>query len=276
MILDNPHYIGKVKWNTRKTAIVVEDGDIRKTRPRQEPELYDGKHEAIISNDLWEEVRRKRIDRHIPKVRSSFDLQNPLAGLIRCECGSVVIQTSPANRSRRLYCKNQSKCGNAGCATSIVLKMIADALRQELEDISVSDTEPDNSPQIEMLNNQIASLKSKQDALWEKYTEGMPKATFERLLAKNEEAIARAESALSAAEDAHAYSERRRLMTVNLHAALDALSAPETPPASANALLKACISRITYRRKRAVKALSGGNRGGWATFEPELTIEMKL
>jgi DNA invertase Pin-like site-specific DNA recombinase len=33
-MLENVHYIGKVKWNWRKTVAIVEDGEIRKTNPK--------------------------------------------------------------------------------------------------------------------------------------------------------------------------------------------------------------------------------------------------
>ena len=50
-MLSNVHYIGKVKWNWRKTITVVENGEIVKKRPRAkfgEYLVYDGRHEAII------------------------------------------------------------------------------------------------------------------------------------------------------------------------------------------------------------------------------------
>ena len=55
-LLENVHYIGKVKWNWRKTITIVEDSEIIETRPKAkigEYLLYDGKHEAIISEDLF-------------------------------------------------------------------------------------------------------------------------------------------------------------------------------------------------------------------------------
>lgn len=277
MILDNPHYIGKVKWNTRKQTVIVVNGDIRKTRPRQQPELFDGKHPPIIDTDLWNSVREKRTDRHIPKVRSSFDLQNPLAGLMRCECGALIVQTSPAHRQKRLYCRNQKNCGNAGCTTSVVLQMIADALRDQLHNISVSESKMPALPQhIVTLKKQVEALQAKQDALWEKLAEGMPRDTFDRLLQKNNSEIESTQSAIAAAEANYAESKRRSMLSTNLHAAIEAITSPETPPEASNLLLKACISRIIYKRHPATKSLSGGNRGGWITYEPELTIELKL
>ena len=152
--------------------------------------------------------------------------------------------------------------------------MIADALRQHIQNIEPSDTAPDNSQQITVLRAQLETLKQKQDSLWEKYAEGMPRDTFDRLLAKNADAIQHAESALQSAESLKLESERRKALAVSLHDALDSITSPDVPPAAVNALLKSCISRIHYRRSPAEK--SGGNRGGWKSYEPELTIELKI
>ena len=276
-ILDNPHYIGKIKWNTRKQIVTVSDGEIRKTRPRQQPELYDGKHPPIIDQELWDAVRKNRADRSIPKTRSSFDIQNPLAGLLYCECGSVMVQTAPVRRQKRVYCRNQSKCKNAGCPTSIILEMVADALRQNIADIEAVDNgEPNNMRQISALRSRIKALTEKQDALWESFAEGMPKQTLDRLLERNSEAIRKAEQSLQSAIAVYDAAEQRKALTITLHAALSALNAPDSPAAATNALLKACISRIIYQRNPAEKTLSGGNKGGWKTFDPQVSIEMKL
>ena len=55
-MISNVHYIGKVRWNWRKTVNYVEDGEIKKSRPRTDTDeylIYDGKHEAIISEELF-------------------------------------------------------------------------------------------------------------------------------------------------------------------------------------------------------------------------------
>ena len=78
-ILSNPTYIGKLTWNKRKQKKKTKNGHIYISRPRN-PEylIYDGLHEPIIDNKNWELVQEKR-KKNAPKVKTSYQIQNPLA-----------------------------------------------------------------------------------------------------------------------------------------------------------------------------------------------------
>ena len=138
-ILDNPHYLGLVRYGRRTLARVVVDGEVVKRRVTQEnPGLFPGKHPAIVPQELWDEVQRARAARHLPPVRSHLDIQNPLAGLLYCECGSVMVKAAQTKgRGLRVHCKDQRRCGNAGCTIDVLMQRIAEALRQELDDFAV-------------------------------------------------------------------------------------------------------------------------------------------
>jgi DNA invertase Pin-like site-specific DNA recombinase len=278
-ILDNPHYIGKIAWNTRKTIISIVDGDVHKSRPRQDPELFDGKHPAIIAPELWEMARHRRKETSIPKVKSSFDIQNPLAGIMYCECGYSMRHYGKKDRSFRLYCSNQTICGNAGCTLEIIMKSVTSAIRSELDDIHFMMNDSSESEmqiaRTKMLQSKLETLKSKRDSLWEKYAEGMPADTFERLSTKNEYEISECTALLSAAESEANSMDSMRVEEASLYAALAAIESDSAPIKETNELLKSVIKRITYRRKRAEKS-TGGNRGGWISYPPEITVEFML
>ncbi|MEG1501626.1 MAG: recombinase family protein, partial [Clostridiales bacterium] len=56
-ILNNPVYIGKIRWNWRPTNKKIIDGEICKSRPRSNPEdtmIVNGKHQPIIDNKTWD------------------------------------------------------------------------------------------------------------------------------------------------------------------------------------------------------------------------------
>ena len=58
----NEHYIGKVRWNWRKTIAYVENGEVVKKRPNQkvgEYLVYDGKHEPIVTEELYYAANKK-------------------------------------------------------------------------------------------------------------------------------------------------------------------------------------------------------------------------
>lgn len=77
-ILSNPVYIGKIKWDSRKTVKVYKNGKIVKTRPRsQEYIVKDGIHEPIIDVKTWNIVQEKRSKNTAPVPHNDV-IQNPL------------------------------------------------------------------------------------------------------------------------------------------------------------------------------------------------------
>ena len=74
---------GMVRWNERKAIYIVEDGEFRKTRPKTSngEKIYcEGKHEAIISNELFPTCSRK--ERWAHRTSNNKELKNPLASLL--------------------------------------------------------------------------------------------------------------------------------------------------------------------------------------------------
>ena len=77
-ILSNPIYIGKIRWDSRKTVKEYKNGKIVNTRPRNENyTLCDGLHEPIIDMEIWNIVQEKR-SKHTPAVIHNKVVQNPL------------------------------------------------------------------------------------------------------------------------------------------------------------------------------------------------------
>lgn len=77
-ILSNPIYIGKIRWDSRKTVKEYKNGKIVNTRPRNENyTLCDGLHEPIIDMETWNIVQEKR-SKHTPAVIHNKVIQNPL------------------------------------------------------------------------------------------------------------------------------------------------------------------------------------------------------
>ena len=78
-ILSNPVYIGKIRWDSRKTVKEYKNGRIVNTRPRNtDYMLCNGLHEPIIDIDTWNIVQEKR-SKHTPAVIRHHVVQNPLA-----------------------------------------------------------------------------------------------------------------------------------------------------------------------------------------------------
>ena len=138
-ILDNPIYIGRIRWGYRKTVKSVESGDIVKHNPKNKDyQLFAGKHEAIISEHLWSVVRERREASDRPRVKVSKELQNPLSGLVWCSCGRMMIRRPYSGRcADRFQCPEQATCGNASCTMQEMLDAVTNALRNAVDDFQV-------------------------------------------------------------------------------------------------------------------------------------------
>lgn len=101
-ILSNPVYIGKIRWNARKTVKKSENGQIKKTRPRATDYIVsDGLHEAIVPEDLYE-LAQKRRQKNPPRPVSIYkEIKNPLSGLVVCsKCGRKMVRRPYAIRNK--------------------------------------------------------------------------------------------------------------------------------------------------------------------------------
>ena len=231
----------------------------------------------MVPPELWDAVQRARAARHLPPVRSHLDIQNPLAGIMYCECGSVMVKAAQTKgRGIRIHCKDQARCGNAGCTIDVLLREIAAALRAELEDFVVCAARDDDAEtagrQARLLQSRVDALQAKRDGLWGLLAEGMPRDVFDRLSAKNEQELAAASTALSEALDAADRAAGAEVAEASLYAALGALESKDAPVKEINARLRAVIHRITYRRERAYR----GEDGRMVHPDPVLQIELRV
>lgn len=277
-MLENDHYIGKVRWNWRKTITVVEDGEVKQVRPKTsvgEYLLYDGKHPAIIDEELFMAARKKQGRNHRAKAKTK--VRNPLAGLLFCQCGrAMTLRTYTAHKGEpRLLCDNQVYCKTSSCLYTEILDRVKETLENCINDFEIR-IKSDDKTSLKLHENLIKQLKTKLEELnrkeinqWEKYSEEeMPKEIFEKLNEKVlkekdeiQQALCKAYESMPEPID---YEERLH----RFKDALDALNNPDVSAEKKNRLLKACIERIDYHREKAVRIKSKQER----YYDPELKI----
>lgn len=261
-MLTNVHYLGKVKWNERKTVRSVEDGEVIKSRPRAEEFLvFEGKHPAIIDQELWDRVQAVRGTN--PRNHKAKNLTNPLAGLLRCECGRAMVgrrykDTDGKERcAPRFLCNDRRKCGNASAKMQDVLDEVVRVLAEAVEDFEIrieagtDDSAEVHRQMVERMEKRLEELKKLEVQQWaEKMKNGMPEHVFKEL---NSQTVAEIE------EVKHALCEARESVpepidlgekVVTFKAALEAVKDPDAPVKEVNQLLKACIERIEYSREK--------------------------
>ena len=285
LILGNVHHIGKVKWNWRKTINIVEDGEITKSRPRSRVEeylVYDGKHEAIISEEIFYAAQEKQGKN--PRTKHETTLRNPLAGLMFCQCGNAMVYKAYIKKgvqkaSPRYNCTNQVYCKTASCLYDEIIGRIVSVLEECVADFEMriandnSDAVKLHASLVERLKSKLEELNKKEINQWEKYTEEeMPKHIFdmlnEKVLKEKEEVQQALCKAYESMPDPVDYEEK----LMRFKDALDALKNPDVPVKHKNALLKACIERIEYSRS-SVKETTNRKR---LAAPLELDIKLKV
>lgn len=311
-MLENIHYIGKVKWNWRKTVTIVEDGEVINKRPKSdvgEYLVYDGKHEAIIDEDLFNAALEKSKRNH--RAKGKTPVANPLAGLLFCSCGRALSlkffkhKDGSEKSAPRLTCEGQKYCNSGSALYTDIESRIISTLEDCIADFKVrikndtGDSIKLHNQLIKRLEKKRKDLEEKELAQWEAQSDPDPsvrmpphifKMLNEKLLREKQEvqdALCKAYEAMPEPVD---YEEK----IVRFTEALEALRDPKRDAKEKNKLLKLCIEHITYTRERPVRLKSQqetyydpvqkktryrsplGRGGNWSSPPIELDIKLRL
>ena len=288
-MIENKHYIGMVKRNEKKSSVVVDNGEFRKTRLKNKGDdfiLCKGKHEAIIPEELFNAAQAKRGRTH--KTVANKELRNPIAGLLYCECGRAMSYRHSTRgdlkyREPRLVCNGQKYCDNGSCSIDEMMDFVVDLLKQKIkeysEEVNNDSTESAKylEKQVKNLEKKLADIDSKELALWEAQLDSenkMPSHILKSLTDKLAKEREETEMSLTKAREAVSKPIDNEVKRVTLQNALDALLDDEISVAEKNRYLKACINRITYHREPAQKCVGKGNGRGYISAPIELDVKM--
>ena len=308
-MLINVHYIGKVKWNWRKTVTIIEDGEVRKTHPKSKMGdylIYDGKHQAIISEELFYAAQEKIGKNH--RAKPTTKIRNPLAGILYCQCGRAMslrtYKKDGAERApARLLCDDQVHCGTGSCLYDEMIDRVSDILKQCIADFEAK-SKTDNLDSVALHKKIIANLEKKLADLEEKEVlqwdgqydpdpnKRIPPDVFPKLRAKLLQEKEETRKALIQAHESMPTPIDYKDTIYRFKEALNALKNDKFSAEDKNTLLKACIERIEYNREKPermksqkvyyydpaekkTKSKSSLNIGGnWTT--PPMEIDVKL
>lgn len=299
-MLSNIHYIGKVKWNWRKTVLVVEDSEIIKTRPKAKDGdylVYDGKHPAIVSEELFQAVQEKR--GRTSRQKASTELRNPFAGLLFCRCGramSLRFYKDKLGKERsapRLLCDGQTRCRIGSCRYIEIVDRVCNTLEKHIHDFTVKlqSDEPEvisfHQEKIRLLERRLKELQEKELALWEMQSDPdvtlrMPPEIFRTL---NERTQAEKESVQQSLREAYEtmpspIDYAKKISTYQ--EALDSLQNDTITAKEKNRLLKFCIDRMEYYREPPERMKSSHSDkilvlgANWSDTPIKLDVKMKV
>jgi DNA invertase Pin-like site-specific DNA recombinase len=300
-MLSNVHYIGKTKWNWRKTVTVVKNGEIIKTRPKTplgELSVYEGRHQAIVSEELFNAAQEKKGKNSRTPV--SKEMRNPFAGILFCECGRVMSlryykkKDGTERCSPRIIC-DRSHCDTGSCTYDEFISSICDILEQHIKEFSTKlksdDTDSVKIHQnlINNLEKKLRDLQAKELSQWEAQSDPnpenrMPQDIFKMLNAKLLKEKEETQQALNKAYDSMPEPVNYEERIIKFQDALSALKNPKATAEEKNILLKSCIERIEYKREKPerLKKKPGEKKGevfkttGAYWSNPPIEISIKL
>lgn len=262
-MIENPVYIGKIRWNWRKTERHMVDGEIVKSRPktREEAEwIYvDGKHPAIIDEELFQAALDKR-GTNI-RIRRGKELKNPFAGLLFCgTCGRSMSLKPYSNRRAKdpvivdyMLCTNQAICHTHSARYCDILARVESTLEDHIADFEIQlKREGDNSARlhaglVKNLEFELQKLRDKDarqkdaldDGIYTKEEYLQRNMKVQEQIYKTREALEQAKNSALPAVD---YREKLRRFTDCLNTLRD----PGSSPMDKNVMLKRCIEKIVY------------------------------
>lgn len=309
-ILQNVHYIGCVRWNWRKTIKTIEDQEVKILRPKaksiasdplevdvDEYLVFEGKHDGIISEELFNRAAEVKGNRH--RTKTNTTLKNPLSGVMYCKCGAKIgyntyVRNGVEYAPPKLRCNNQVYCKSGSADFAEVMEYVCASLKDCIADFEVLvDSKQDDSNKLHEnlvvnLEKKLKDLAEQEMLQWKAQTspdpaQRMPSEIFqmlnEQLLKEKEEvkeALCKAKESVPVKVD---YKEKILKFT-------DAIEALEDPTISAtikNQYLKDIVERIEYDRgpniritKENAAEYNMTTGKGMRIYSPPYKINIKL
>lgn len=303
-LLENVHYIGKVKWNWRKTVKIVEDSEIIATRPKSkvgEFLIYDGRHDPIISEELFNRAREKQGRNHRAKAKTK--VRNPFAGLLYCQCGRAMSlriykkKDGSERNAPRLLCDGQVYCHSGSCLYSEMIDRVCEVLNDCIHDFEIqlenndSNSEKLHNSLIKRLEKRMKDIQERELSQWEAQSDPdpnkrMPQEIFqklnEKLLKEKDEVQQALRKAYESMPEPVDYEEK----IVTFQEALDTLQDSNASAQRKNRLLKNIIDRIEYKRGKPIRitrknceefGIKAENlKSGANWYNPPFEVDIKL
>lgn len=256
-ILTNDIYTGKIRWNRRKVTKEFDGEIMKKVKRRREKAEYilvDGKHEPIISQEMFDEA--KRIIGKQPPINADYKVTNALAGILICpKCGKkyyLNTYKSKKNARPRIIHHETQLCTSKSVLYDDVLKAICDALKDCIEDFTFKMNNDDEKAQISQreqllhtLEQTLAKVEKKRDSLFNYLESGVytQDEFLERKIKANQE-IEELKATIEAQKNSQPVMIDYQEKIYTLHQCIDMIQNKEINPKQVNLFLKEIIDHI--------------------------------
>lgn len=250
-ILQNPVYIGKIRWNPkRRTRRNYDDKDIM---------IVDGQHEAIIDNDTFEKVQeliQKNKKSNIPNIHRKSNEEYMLHGLVKCsDCGRSLTM---AVKGTSLQCLGYTHglCDKSHSITikkinEMVIIAIEQAFKTDTFNICVKNNQATDELSDVNINALIDKEKSKLKRISEAYEDGiytLDEYKERRKLIENQ--LKNLKIKLEEQNDIDLNDIRKDFVKNNINV-VSQLKSSKVSESEKNALLRSFVDKIVFDRKNS-------------------------
>jgi DNA invertase Pin-like site-specific DNA recombinase len=170
-IIKNAVYAGRIQWKRKEIKKSTEPGKKKDTRTRPRSEWIDvkGKHEPLISMEVYQKAQDILANRSHPPFHLS-GIKNPLAGILKCgNCGSTMVLRPYTTQKPHLMCAKQKQCHLKSTQFDLVEQRLLDSLNEYLESYKNQwlETKPTKKSEhtLEMWHNTLNGLKKENDMI---------------------------------------------------------------------------------------------------------------
>lgn len=257
-MIENPVYTGKIRWNHRKTVIIMENGQKKISRPKSPLEqciLTPGLHKPIISEELYCSAMEKK-GRNIC-VRKNFSLENPFAGLLFCQCGysmSYKYNHQKSNTNAIMVCSHQTICHTRSVLYDELLKNVIQCMEKKIEsfEVEIENTVSENAEHYQVivrdLECRLEQLYKKEERQKDAFDDGI--YSKQEYLERNKNVRQEIEKTLRSIENTKNNMPKTadcKKKKVIFEEVLQTFRDAEIPAQRKNILLKKCIRKIVYK-----------------------------
>ena len=260
LILDNPVYIGKIRWD--KTSTVKSGIGPDRTKKviyntSDKIRIIDGHHPPIIDQALWDAVQARRKSRYF--YVDNKHVASPLAGMVHCsKCGRLMNMQGKNKGVPYLLCPTK------GCSAGAKFSFVEQAVLRQMQDM-VKDLELEAARQSPPDVSRLQTALSKMQAHLEKLEERrnrlyglLEDGTYTRavfsermqVLVQEETSLHDTISALES-EIRVALSRNQEKQLAQLNTVLEQYQ--DAPLPGKKALLQSIIADIQYTKEKKTK-----------------------
>ena len=254
-ILQNPVYIGKIRWQKSTTVRqLADDGRTVKRRIKsQNPIIVDGKHQPIISECEFN-LNKATFSAFCP-IGEGRDMVNPLSGLLRClKCGRAMVYVSPSRKAPRAKYshKNAFQCQQHSADAEQVLKSVIQGLQNTLKNVEITAKQQDKdntADKLKALTTQLNREQAKLRRIYESYENGI--YSPDEFLSRRQQAQSAISKVQSAIDQINSIAPKvnHDEQIKQLHDVIAMLGDDSIPARERNRFAKSIIKAIWYNNE---------------------------